>query len=302
MVNILLSTDDGLTYPINLTPGGTANDGAEIITVPNILAPYCRVMVEAVGNIFFAINTVNFAIGYNVTNTCYQYSQNPNFAIPDDGSSLSQFNMNVLQSGKVTDVNVGVDVTHTYIGDLQVSVLSPDGTQVNLLTPTISCAAENLVVKFDDSGDAYSCSLAPNNLVLQSPNGTLSDWIGEESSGIWIFGIGDFGADDVGTLNSWSLEICVDVATPLGVEDFNLTGFSVFPNPNKGEFTVKLNSVSNELKIEVFDISGRSLFYNSYKNTTDLNKTINLVNANSGVYLVKVSDGDRSGVKKIIID
>lgn len=53
-VNILLSADDGLTYPFVLA-SGTANDGNESVSLPTSTSTG-RIKVEAVGNVFFAIS------------------------------------------------------------------------------------------------------------------------------------------------------------------------------------------------------------------------------------------------------
>lgn len=60
-VDILLSTDGGLTYPTVLA-AATPNDGSQSITVPNMPTTTARVMVRANGNIFYDISNANFTI------------------------------------------------------------------------------------------------------------------------------------------------------------------------------------------------------------------------------------------------
>lgn len=72
-VNIRLSTDGGLTYP-TLLLSGTANDGSENVTLPNVATSTARIMVEAADNYFFDISDNNFTI---VTSTACAAPTNP---------------------------------------------------------------------------------------------------------------------------------------------------------------------------------------------------------------------------------
>jgi len=62
LVNILLSTDGGQTFPTILA-SQVPNNGSYNVTVPSVLTTTARVMVEGDGNIFFDINDKNFEIG-----------------------------------------------------------------------------------------------------------------------------------------------------------------------------------------------------------------------------------------------
>jgi hypothetical protein len=60
-VNILLSTDGGLTYP-HVLVSNTPNDGTQDVTLTNETTSQARIKIEAVGNIFYAVNSTNFSI------------------------------------------------------------------------------------------------------------------------------------------------------------------------------------------------------------------------------------------------
>ena len=89
----------------------------------------------------------------------------------------------------------------------------------------------------------------------------------------------------------------------LGVEDFGLDSFVLYPNPNNGNFTVGFNSVSaNAINVSVHDMRGRQIFNKAYNNTGVFSGDINLNGAQAGVYLVTVQDGNRKEVKRIVIE
>jgi subtilisin-like proprotein convertase family protein len=306
-VNILLSTDGGQNFDTVLA-ANTPNDGSEMITVPNMPAPYCRIMIEPVGNIYYAINSAEFPLDYMVSTTCTQYASGPvNTPIPDglaaNTPGPAAFDLiNVPDSNSISEVKVNVDIAHTYINDLVIQLQHPNGSSFTNVWNR-NCAQQNDIdVLFEDGAPSIVC--AEPTTGTYSPASPLSVFNGLDSAGDWAIVAVDYWNADTGTINDWYLEICSTTETPLSVDENTFAGFSIFPNPNNGMFTVKFNSLTNEdISIEVLDIRGRSIYQEIYQDSGSVfNQNIDLRNVQSGIYMVRASVGNRAITKKIIID
>ncbi len=310
-VNILLSTDGGLTYTTVLV-SNTPNDGSEAILVPQVTAPRCRIMVEPVGNTYFSINTKDFAVGnytYVLTDVCEDYTFDLNAPITQSaGDSFPGVFLNISDSFTISDIKTFVDITHPNIGQVDVLFWFPYSTSLNtaIWFNQAACTTANMDKIFDLAGVAPTCATNGGDAFLPFSAGNFTNAIGQNSAGEWRVYFKDRVVDgSVGTFNSFTIQLCQSELAPvLSSNEFDVEdAFTLFPNPNSGEFTLKLKSASNQdIKVDVYDIRGRSIFSNSYDNTSDFTQTIQLNDVQSGIYLVKVGDGLKQTTKKIIIE
>lgn len=118
-----------------------------------------------------------------------EQSVSPGLAIPDNDTTGITSVQNFTQTGTVASVKVRVNITHTYKGDLEVALIAPDGTLV-LLHNRTGGSADNIMTEYPD---------------LTAPNQSLAPFTGKTISGTWSLRVRDLAAQDVGTLNSWTL-------------------------------------------------------------------------------------------------
>jgi subtilisin-like proprotein convertase family protein len=111
--------------------------------------------------------------------------------------------------GTITDVNVTNLVgTHTWVSDLRMTLISPTGTSVVLLSQL--CADnDNWNIKFDNLGAPYNSIACPMTVgAVHQPSGNMTTFNGQVPTGWWKLKIDDTADQDGGALTAWTLEVC----------------------------------------------------------------------------------------------
>jgi len=108
----------------------------------------------------------------------------------------------------IDDIDIGIGLTHDSLSDLQIIIVSPDGTEVCLTSNDPSSVSaegdEILDIVFDDEAETF-----PDSAVPQDP---LSAFDGEDAFGTWHVRIYDAHYADTGTLDS--VEIMITIPEP----------------------------------------------------------------------------------------
>ena len=142
--------------------------------------------------------------------------------IPDNNGTGVTHTINVPATPNlITDVNLDVDINHTYVGDLYIRLTSPSGTfrdlLVNPLNGTGSCSGDNIRVTFDDqaatSVQSQCGAGVPSINGTYIPNQSLASFINENPSGNWTVRVYDLVGGDVGRLISATLHITTQQIT-----------------------------------------------------------------------------------------
>lgn len=168
---------------------------------------------EQAGGTFNGAGSECFSSGTSQT-----YSAAPGAAIPDNNPVGLSSSIVVGDAFTIGDVNVGLSINHTWVGDLIVTLTHVDsGTSVVLVdrqgVPAIStfgCDADNwagAVLDDEGAGGAMEnqCLANLTSPPNYTPEGLLSAFDGESSAGTWTLNVSDNADADTGSLVSWSM-------------------------------------------------------------------------------------------------
>tara|TARA_B110000003_G_scaffold42848_2_gene40197 strand:- start:95 stop:2071 length:1977 start_codon:yes stop_codon:yes gene_type:complete len=87
--------------------------------------------------------------------------------------------------------------------------------------------------------------------------------------------------------------------TTAGFGDNSIKGFSAYPNPVQGNTLTVTTSSTDTKTVNIFNVLGRKVFSQRFSSMT---KTMNVSEIASGVYIMKVTEGNNIATKKLIIE
>ncbi len=124
--------------------------------------------------------------------------------------SVLQSSITVAQAANIADIDVLLDLEHSLMSELDVTLTAPDGNVVALFTDIGSAQRPNVDLVIDQQAALALGSYHNLNGVHFSPESNFSlDWFaGQQAQGQWTLTIYDTADGNGGTLNSWGLRIC----------------------------------------------------------------------------------------------
>lgn len=226
--------------------------------------------------------------------------------IPDDGETVSV--IDVDSEGSISFMTVDVNITHTYVGDLIISLISPEGEIVVLAdrigfpATGFGCFGDDLSLTFSDAAPntAEDLENTCNDLPAASgefqPVEPLANFNGDEQFGEWLLFVSDNAGQDVGSITSWSITFCGGG----GDTDFSAAvtsdPISTCANGN-GTVTIQLgsswgNGVDASATVNGDELNGVTTTQNGSVLTVELG---NLLTLTSGDYQVVITLTDETG-------
>ncbi|MBS9462736.1 proprotein convertase P-domain-containing protein [Flagellimonas sp. 389] len=214
------------------------------------------------------------------------------------GTPTETTSLQFVEDLTITDVNINLELSHTFLEDLIITLISPAGTRVALIS-NVCGNLNNVNATFDDDGASIVCSGNPAISGTVNPSGSLSAFNGESVLGEWILEIKDLADGDGGTLTSFSMEVCAEgqfrpdededgvfddgddlcLGTPAGVE-VDATGCPINRLP-ADNYTVQIQSEacrSNNDGSIILSASNTSLTYSAILNGGGNTTTIDFMN------------------------
>ena len=145
--------------------------------------------------------------------------QNP-IAIPDNNETGTTVQMNLSDAGKIYDMNVRLEISHTWVGDLKIELANQQTGKSTLLldrpgfpSSESGCSGDGIGVIFDDEitiPAENQCSSGTTAIAgIYLPIEPLSFMDNELIAGNWLLNVSDNSVGDSGKIKSWCIEALI---------------------------------------------------------------------------------------------
>jgi subtilisin-like proprotein convertase family protein len=153
---------------------------------------------------------------------CEMFVNNaPGLTIPGNQTGSWSSTLNIGADDEIVDVNISLNLLHSWLGDVKGVLEGPGGQQVDLFDqPGVpgsqyGCGEDNMLATFDDEAALtaadFEAACGTGAYAIQGayqPIDPLSVFDGSSSLGAWKITLSDVFDQDGGSLVSWSVEIC----------------------------------------------------------------------------------------------
>lgn len=133
--------------------------------------------------------------------------------IPDKDTTTSTFA--IADFGIIIDLDVKLDISHEADGNLDIYLIAPDGTRVELFTDVGAISSDFTETVLDNEAELSITEGSAPFTGSYRPEGNLADLYSKDINGTWTLEVTDDWSGKTGTLNSWSLITRLEVKGPV---------------------------------------------------------------------------------------
>lgn len=243
-----------------------------------------------------------FATGILTCDQTFTATDFSNASIASIANSTASVPLTITGGYTIGDINVNMNLTHTYVQDMTISLQGPAsiGSPIIILLQEPCGDNDNINCTMDDDGIAPACAGNPAISGSIAPFDPLSALNSLPADGEWTLLIDDPYNGDGGSVNLFSINLCrVTPAPGLSIgENTSLSNCSVYPNPTNGTVNVSIPNITEKTMIYLYDLQGRKILT---KETSQMNSSFEIGNLQDGIYLVTIENSTGATSKKIIL-
>ncbi len=166
----------------------------------------------------------------------------------------------VEQEGMLTDLNVNLDITHTYTGDVEIYLIGPSGQEIDLCVAHGGSGNNFTGTVFDDQALIPIAQGTPPFTGSFIPDEPLGTFNGEDIAGMWILRVYDNALNDQGILQNWciSMQYSGEPVSIASHDERNTLLQQNYPNPFSGRTVIPFElDRGTHVVIRVYDMMGR---------------------------------------------